>query len=194
MTISANNEHVEYERSDDQLYREFLHGKLESYDELMLRYEDSLLLYLNGYLHHWQDAEDLMIEAFARILAKKPKISEGNFRAYLFKVGRNLASHHHAWRKKTEAFSLEELNIEIPDRKNPEDEMQEKTRSQVLYRCLGRTEKDVREALFLVYMEDMSYTQAAMVLGVSPKKVDNLLVKGKKLLREELEKEGFEWE
>ena len=174
MTISANNEHVEYERSDDQLYREFLHGKLESYDELMLRYEDSLLLYLNGYLHHWQDAEDLMIEAFARILAKKPKISEGNFRAYLFKVGRNLA--------------------EIPDRKNPEEEMQEKNRSQVLYRCLGRTEKDVREALFLVYMEDMSYTQAAMVLGVSPKKVDNLLVKGKKLLREELEKEGFEWE
>ena len=79
--------------SDDELYAEFLAGKTESFDELMIRYGDKLLIYLKGYLASWEDAEDMMIEAFSRIMFKKPKIAEGNFKVYLFRVGHNLVSH-----------------------------------------------------------------------------------------------------
>ena len=61
-------------QSDHELYSLFLAGDTRAYDELMIRYGDSLTVYLNGYLHDWHDAEDLMIEAFARIMAKKPRI------------------------------------------------------------------------------------------------------------------------
>ena len=78
--------------SDDELYKNFLNGDSSSYDQLMIRYGDSLTFYINGYTHDIQDAEDLMIEAFARIMVKKPRIHEGAFKAYLYKTARNLAS------------------------------------------------------------------------------------------------------
>ena len=76
---------------DDALYRAFLDGDTASLDELMLRYGDRLWGYLNGILHDPGDAEDLMIESFARIMALRPRIGAGNFKAYLFRTGRNLA-------------------------------------------------------------------------------------------------------
>ena len=72
--------------TDSECYNLFLKGDTAAYDELMLRYGDSLTYYLYGYLHDWHDAEDMMIEAFARIMAKRPRIGEGAFKAYLFKA------------------------------------------------------------------------------------------------------------
>jgi len=68
--MPGNNERI----TDDTLYREFLSGDGSSYDQLMLRYGDSLTFYLHGITHDWHDAEDMMIEAFARIMARKLKI------------------------------------------------------------------------------------------------------------------------
>ena len=72
---------------DGTLYKRFLAGEQAAYDQLMIRYGDSLTLYLYGYLHDWHAAEDQMIEAFARIMVKRPRIGEGHFKAYLYKTG-----------------------------------------------------------------------------------------------------------
>ena len=58
-------------KSDKELYDLYLAGDIAAYDELIVRYGDSLTFYLNGYLHNLQDAEDLMVEAFARIIEKE---------------------------------------------------------------------------------------------------------------------------
>ena len=60
----------------------------------------------------------------------------------------------------------------------------------ILKLCMEGIDSQTREALWLVYVEDMSYAQGAMVMGVSTKKIDHLLDRGKKRLRTELEKEG----
>ena len=67
--------------SDRELYHGFLKGDKKAYDQLMIRHGDSLTLYLYGCIHDWQDAEDLMIEAFARIMVRRPHIREDSFKA-----------------------------------------------------------------------------------------------------------------
>ena len=176
--------------SDNELYSRFLSGDENSYDDLMVRHGDSLTVYLYGYLHNWQDAEDLMIEAFARILVKKPKIKAGSFKAYLFKTARNLATDFHAAGKRSEAFGLEELKEELPGGVIPEEILQKDETKKALHLCLGRMESSIREALWLVYMDELSYAETASVMRITPKKVDNLLNKGKKMMREELKKES----
>ncbi|MBQ1341884.1 MAG: hypothetical protein IIY33_05310, partial [Erysipelotrichaceae bacterium] len=69
--------------SDDELYHQFLRGDVSCYDQLMIRYGDSVTFYINGYTNNLRDGEDLMIEAFARIMVKKPFIQKGAFKAYL---------------------------------------------------------------------------------------------------------------
>ena len=177
--------------SDEELYRLFLDGHTECYDELMVRYGDALTAYLKGYLSSFEDAEDLMIEAFANIMAKKPKIKQG-FKAYLFRTGHNLVYHLYAKEKRLKVFSLDDLNEEITaDGGNFEDTLCKDAQEKALHRCIGRLEPELREAVWLVYFEKLSYEQAAGVMDVSKKKVDYWLTRAKTVLKREMEKEGY---
>ena len=179
--------------SDDQLYQQYLSGNQSAGDELMLRYGDALTAYLDGFLHNAQDAEDLMLDCFTVILVDKPKIAEGCFRTYLFKIARNKANHLWKIRFRRQEFSLDEtLSEMIPaPESSPEETAWQRERSAILHRCLNRIAPQYREALWLVYMMDMSYANAAAVLGCNTKRIENLLNNGKARLRLELEKEGI---
>ena len=188
-------------KDDDALYRQFLQGDTASYDELMIRYGDRLTYYLHGYIHDLHEAEDMMIEAFARIMVKRPSIGDGAFRAYLFKTGRNLVLRSQSLKRRMQTFSIDGLEPEIADSilaaggaidASPvEEELRQKERKQVLHLCLCRIEPDLREVLWLIYYEGMSYAQAASVMGINEKRIDRLLYRGKRTMRIELEKEGI---
>ena len=174
---------------DDTLYRQYLDGDMVAGDKLMLRYSDMLTAYLNSHLDNTHDAEDLMLETFSVILVDKPRIRKGCFRAYLFKIARNKASS--LWRKK---FRLNEFTLDediVSSEAEPGQRLELDERNETLRRCLNRIAPQYREALWLVYGLGLSYDQAADALRGNRKKVANLLVNGKKVLRAELEKEGI---
>lgn len=185
---------------DDNLYNEFLSGDNSAYDKLMIRYGDALTYYLKGYLYSYEDAEDLMIEAFARIMVKKPRIEPGNFKAYLYKTAHNLVARFYKKDKRKKYFSLDDLcdtwgedaiTFEEPACTGMEEEFLGEEKKKIIHRCLLRIGEDMREALWLYYFEGMSYKETASVMDVSFKKIDNLLTRGRKRLREELGKEGI---
>ena len=189
--------------TDDELYSRFLSGDTDSFDKLLIRYGDSLTRYLYGYLKSPEDAEDMMIEAFARVMAKAPHISEGAFKSYLFKTGRNLAIRFHERMLHLKTFSMdgmEEEALDILIAQNTEEgtddspeekELGKEETKKVLIKCLDRIDPELREALWLIYAEEMSYAQAAEVMGVNTKRVDHLLTRGKQAMRKELNKEGI---
>lgn len=178
-------------RSDEMLFQSFLDGDEAGLCELMERYGDSLTLYLHGCVHDLQDAEDLMIEAFARIARARPKLTGNTFRAYLFRTGRNLALRYHAGRTRRELpFCFDELEREPAGGALPEAAVAAQEQRRVLHLCMRNLDPDQREALWLVYFERMSYAESARVMHKKPKQLDYLLQKGKRLLRELLEKEG----
>lgn len=175
---------------DDQLYERFLAGDTVAFDMLVSRHKDRLILFIFGYLHNWHDSEDLMIDAFARIMVKRPAIRPGGFKGYLYKTARNLTIRYHEKRCKLRAFSLDEMGLYVADKVLVEDVIHGVERINVLHRCLSRIDSQLREVLWLVYVEGMKYAQAACVLGVNAKRVDHLLDRAKRQMREELSKEG----
>ena len=178
----------EWANDDTEKYRSFLAGESAALDPVIIRYSRELMRYLKAILQNDQDAEDLTVEAFARIIARRPAIREGGFKAYLFRTARNLAFRHLSRQQKHRMLSLDE--IVLVDPRTPDELAAGKEQKQILCRCLNQLEPLAREALWLVYRDGMSYAETAKVLGISVKKVDNLLSKGKRLLRQELEKEG----
>lgn len=177
--------------SDDQLYHQFLRGDVSSYDQLMIRYGDSVTFYINGYTNNLRDGEDLMIEAFARIMVKKPFIQKGAFKAYLYKTARNLALRFCEKRKGVIVFGLEELNKELSDSMLNDAAGNDSEREAILHMCLERIDPELKEALWLVYCDELTYAQAAEVMHVSVKRIDHLLSRGKEHMRRELRKEGI---
>ena len=175
------------ELSDEILFEGLLKGSQESLRPLMERYGDALTLYVNGYVHDFDTAEDLMIEAFARMLAKRPRLREGGFKPYLYKTARHLVLRH--LRIRARFMCVEDLDREAaPDETT--DSLLQDERAKALYRCLAAINPDYREALYLVYIEDMSYDEAGAIMGKTRKQVDNLVLRGKKAMRPLLAKEG----
>ena len=159
---------------DEVFYRQYLSGDDEGLNALMKKYGDPLTLYIDGYLHDVHEAEELMLDVFAYLFTKKPKIRDGGFKAYLYKAARHMALRHKSKRKPL--FSLDVLTEE---------------RNRVLHFCMGEMNPDYREVLYLTYFEDMSYAQAAEVTGKTVKQITNMVYRGKESLRRLLEREGI---
>ena len=177
--------------SDETAYRRYLDGEQDAADLLVEKYGDPLTLYINGYLKDMHEAEDLMIEAFSRIFAKeRPITGAGAFQAYLYKTARNLALRHQK-KRRLSFLRLEELDFEPPSDVPADMEFSRSERSRQLYDALARLKAEYREALYLVYFEDMSYRNAAAVMNQSEGQITKLVYRGKQSLKAILEQEGF---
>ncbi|MEG1684023.1 MAG: RNA polymerase sigma factor [Oscillospiraceae bacterium] len=176
---------------DEQLYQSYLDGDDNGLRELMERYGNSLTLYINGIIHDFHDAEDLMLEAFSRMLAKEPRLCDHGFKAYLFKTGRNLALRYEAKNRLRSHFGFEDLDQEPESRSLVEDVLRQKELAHILRLSMERIPPDYREALYLLYFAEMSRSEAAQIMRKTEKQMDNLAYRGKQALRQILEQEGI---
>ena len=197
---------------DESLYRQYLSGDDEGLNALMKKYGDPLTLYIDGYLHDVHEAEELMLDVFAYLFTKKPRIRDGGFKAYLYKAARHMALRHKSKRKPL--FSLDALTGEPEGRLLAEEVIRTEERNRILHFCMDEMNPDYREVLYLTYFEDMSYAQAAEVTGKTVvlylnyfedmsyaqaaevtgktvKQITNMVYRGKESLRRLLEREGI---
>ena len=130
-----------------------------------------------------------MLDVFAYLFTKKPKIRDGGFKAYLYKAARHMALRHKSKRKPL--FSLDALTGEPDGRLLAEEVIRSEERNRILHFCMDEMNPDYREVLYLTYFEDMSYAQAAEVTGKTVKQITNMVYRGKESLRRLLEREGI---
>lgn len=168
--------------TDEALYRRYLGGDEDALGALMERYGTKLTLYLDGYLCDLHEAEDLMIETFAYLIAKRPAIRDGGFRAYLYQSARHMALRLLHKKRAGNCFSLDALT---------EETVQSAERARLLRTCMAELHEDYREALSLVYFEGLSHAETAAVMGKREKQVADLIYRGKIALRKRLEQEGI---
>ena len=63
-------------------------------------------------------------------------------------------------------------------------------RKRAVHNAIARLPRDMAEAVYLIYFEELSYNDAAAVLKKNRKQVDNLLYRAKKELRSILGEDG----
>ena len=175
--------------SDEKLFEQLVSGDHECLRPLMERYGDALVLYANGYIHDVDAAEDLMIEAFSRMLIKRPRLRAGGFKPYLYKTVRNLALRH--VRDRSRFLSLDDIAYDPIGAHDAEGDLLADERSRELYRCLAQVPAHYREALYLVYLEGMSYDEAGVIMRKTRKQMDNLVTRGKIAMRDLLGEGGL---
>ena len=115
---------------DEMLFERLVAGDQEYLRPLMERHGDALTLYVNGYVRDINVAEDLMIEAFSCMLAKRPRLHAGGFKPYLYKTARNLALDH--TRLRGRFMGLDDLGVEPEGGDQIEDAILHDERTRVL--------------------------------------------------------------
>ena len=181
------------ERSDEALYEQYLRsGDNEALRCLLERYREGLTLFICGFVRSAEDAEELMLDAFAEI-ALGPTVFSGrsSFKTWLFSVGKHLALKR-LRRQRPEAAPQEASDP--CEAVQPEVCLLQEERNRQLYLALERIAPEYREVLVLQYMEDMAPAEIAQVTGKRVRQIYNLIDRGKKALRSELERIGFSYE
>jgi len=78
------------ETSDAELLRSFAKGNSEAMDLLVGRYRQALFSWLVGMTGNRTDAEDLYQEIWMRVIRHAERFNDVSFRAWLWKIARNL--------------------------------------------------------------------------------------------------------
>ena len=168
---------------DAENYRRFLDGDRDAIAEIVKKYGDRLVLFLDGYVRNLEEAEDLMEDVFVDLMVRRPKFrGESKFSTYLFAACRNRALSA-LRRRKREPETLDE---QAEGGVRTEDAVFQEERRRALYAALGELREDSRAAVYLVYFEQKSYAETAKILKKSEKQVDNLLSRARARLRTEL--------
>ena len=175
-------------------YRRFLNGDEQSFTQIVEEYKNCLTLYINSYVSNVFVAEDLMEETFFKILIKKPKFNEkSSFKTWLYAIARNIAIDY-IRKNQNITVPIEEYENYLVEELTVEQQYLIKEQKIELYNAMKNLSYEYRQVLFLVYFEDLSNAQVALVMKKSNRQIENLLYRAKGSLKKWLEKEGFVYE
>lgn len=176
-------------------YHCFLDGDDKGIAEIVRDYKDGLILYLNGYVNNIFIAEELTEDTFFRLITKKPKFSgKSTFKSWLYAIGRNVAVDFIRHNAKLLNAPIEDMECYLSEEQSLEQSYIKEERKIFVHKALSELIPDYRNILWLVYFEDFSSKEVAMVLKKSDRQIKNLLYRAKQSLKSELEKEGFIYE
>lgn len=179
---------------ENNAYKRFLDGDNSALLDIIREYKNGLTMYLNSYVHDLNLADELCCETFVRLAYKKPKFRESSsFKTFLFGIGRKVALVYIRRNKKRISEPLDEFS-QMSDAVNLEEELLIKERNAQLYKSIGNLKHEYAQALWLMYFEDLSVKEIAEIMKKSLSAVKVLQHRARQALKEELNKERFEYE
>lgn len=178
-------------QTDETIYSRYLAEHNEDDFRILLeRHRESLTLFLMSFVHNMEDAEELMLDAYAEAAAETSFSGKSSFKTWLFSIGKKMALMR--LRKKRFLFiPLEEQSDTTAD--PPEMDILREESNRQLYQAMECLKAEYRQILILLYFEDMSHEDAAHVMSKSRKQIYNLAQRSRKALKEELERMGFDY-
>ena len=173
-------------------YRRFLDGDSAQFDTILDAYRESLIFYINRYVHNLHDAEDLAMDTFADLIIHKHRYRfKSSLKTYLFSVASHKAIDFIRKRKHETVWNDDAMARMASDEDALEASVVKEDTRRALLRAIDQLSADYRSAVYLVYFENMSYDEAGFVLKKSRKQINNLCYRAKTALKKLLEKEGI---
>ncbi|MGQ9591779.1 MAG: RNA polymerase sigma factor [Planctomycetota bacterium] len=185
----------------------FARGDEEAFDEIVELYRDSVFRFFARRVRDAGRAEDLTQEVFLRIYrARASYRATASFRSWILTIAHRLALNElRAVRRRRRVFAPlagrsdpadrdgargEDIWAAVPDEAAPSPPavLEAKERQEALRRQISKLPPNQRTALELVCGEELSYAEAARVMGVSVAAVRSLLVRARRALLAKLQR------
>jgi RNA polymerase sigma-70 factor (ECF subfamily) len=174
-------------------------GEAKAFDLLVTRYAGDIYALLFRITEDVEEANDLTQETFLRALKAIEKFrGEADLKTWLFRIAINESRNRFRWwkrRKREKTFSLDacvqgsEVSIHetMPGNSaNPEENVLQCEREQVLSKAINDLPQIYREAVVLCDVEGLSYEEIASALDATMGTVKSRIARGREELRRKL--------
>lgn len=141
-------------------------GDLDKMGLLFERYKRPLYGFFYGLNKEQELSEDLVQNTFLRILKYRHLFrGDGDFRAWMFHIARNVNIDHHRKHRINATEALENWQERVGHHENQSVEIQQNEEHRMLSMAMDRLPADKREVLLLSKFEERKYSEIGEVLG-----------------------------
>lgn len=180
---------------DAELMLRLKNGEDSILNELMSRWQQSLVAFIYRYIGHEADALDLAQETFVRVYETRRRYTvQAKFSTWLFTIAANLCRNYLRWRQRrrepvpetqeTEDAALAERVQSLDDA--PDQAAMRSESIALIKAAIDKLPHDLKTAILLYEYQSLSYAEVASVLSCSVKAVEMKLYRARQLLRETL--------
>jgi RNA polymerase sigma-70 factor (ECF subfamily) len=169
-------------------------GSLDSFNELVLVYQDAVYGQAYRLMGESEPAEDATQEAFISAYRSLGSYRGGSFKAWLLRIVTNACYDELRRRKRHPTTSLEPLDAEeeeiesprwLADQgESPEAETERSELGKAIQHCLDGLPVEFRAVVVLVDIQGMDYSEAAMAVGKPVGTVKSRLARARIRLRD----------
>jgi RNA polymerase sigma-70 factor, ECF subfamily len=180
---------------DAELMLRLKNGEDSILNELMTRWQQSLVAFIYRYIGHEADALDLAQETFVRVYETRRRYTvQAKFSTWLFAIAANLCRNYLRWRQRRRESVPETLDsgnaepaegIQSLDDSPDQAAMRSESIS-LIKAAIDKLPHDLKTAILLYEYQSLSYAEIASVLSCSVKAVEMKLYRARQLLRETL--------
>lgn len=178
--------------ADVVLMQRLAGGEDLALNELMDRWRERVAVFLLRMVGDHATAMDLTQETFVRLYTSrhgyKPTAA---FSTYLFHIATNLARTYARWKGRHPTVPMEDeqgalVHEPIDPQLSPDDAAALHEKTTLVNQAIAALPADLREALLLFTVEDMTHADIAATLGCSAKAVEVRIYRARQALKEAL--------
>jgi len=185
---------------EDEFVERLKNGDASAFDTLVIRYSADVYALLYRLTENAEETADLTQETFLHALkAIKNFRGEADLKTWLYRIAVNESRNRFRWRKRRKAEKIISLDSsgsrdETPlsetfssNSANPEEEVLQRERENILLRALQNLPEIFREAVVFCDIEGLSYEEIAAALGINIGTVKSRIARGREELRRKLQ-------
>ena len=183
--------------SDEQVVEAVIAGDVEAYGEIMSRYQDRLVRYVNRYCRDLDKAEDVVqntfIKAYSNLNGFNTKLK---FSSWIYRISHNEAINMIKKHKREFIPEDEEWFSGLADDEKPtaSDDVDKKLLRNLLNKQISQLDHKYQEPMVLHYFEGQSYQEISDILRLPTATVGTRIARAKKQMKRALEAEGINYE
>jgi RNA polymerase sigma factor (sigma-70 family) len=163
------------------------------FDREIKPHEPALRGYLCHHVPELVDVDDVVQEAYRRILDLRLRKSIEHPRGLLFTIARNAATDLFRKRTSSRTISITEIDMlsVIDSTSNPDEALVQSDEVELLNQAIQALPKRCRQILILRKLENLSHQEISGRLGISVHTVESQLTKGLKKCQKFFERKGL---
>ena len=179
------------EKTDKQLYKEFLLGNKESFEKIVIKHKDAIIYFIQRYVKSIDIAEDLAQDVFVYILVNKKNYKfEYSLKTYLYTIAKSKALNY--IKREKRIVAIEENQFE--DLEELEEKVFKDERAENLKKSIQKLKTEYQNAIYLADIEELSYKEIGHILNKTDTNVKVLIHRARKALEKIVIEEGYKYE
>jgi len=153
------------EKTDKELYKEFLLGNNKSFEEIVKRHKNSIIYFIQRYTKSIDIAEDLAQDVFLYVLIHKKNYRfEYSLKTYLYTIAKSKALNYIKREKRIVAIDEKEYE-NIKDVEELEEKVFKNERTENLKNAIQKLKLEYQNVIYLADIEELSYKEIGHVLN-----------------------------